>query len=474
MLSETAVNSRLSAIRLEKADDVSIGYSNGRWTVRGGGEPLFFRLPAGKTFAFLDEMRDGGVPLERLDRDGRADEAGGCAVEQLGRLWRQGRLVKAIYDGDERIAALFNFSDVELLYSDFDPSIPFVITEDTCLHREGDSAILETSASGAYLQILDTRILRISLPFFKPIKCEEWAAEVQVPENVIVALADCLHSIRVIEPAANSSASITQASGWSFANRMAHARSRVGRHIGQYGSRSSYPGRLDDPLQSSDPPDSRTIELERPQVSELAANDCSFTEVLESRRSIREHGEVPIDLPRLGEFLFRSARVVGKAGWRGQEIALRPYPSAGGLHELEIYPLINRCNGLPQGVYRYDPFGHRLIHRADPGPGTATLIGECYRATQMQTEPQVLVLVAARFAPVNDKYDSIAYSLILKNTGCLLQTMHLVSNAMGLAGCVLGGGNSDLFCKTVGSDFWKEGTVGEFLLGSRRVVRQRT
>lgn len=471
MLDQSAVRSWLAAIHLEKADGVTIDNSNGRWTIRGCGEPLFFRLPAGPTFALLDEIRQEGVTLDRVDRDGRSDESAGSAVEQLGRLWRQGRLIKAIYDGDERVAILYNFSDTELVPSGFDPSLPFVITEDSCIRHQGDSAIIESAAKGAYVRIVNNRILRSSLPILQPMTCDEWSAKAQVRGDVIAAIVECLHSIRAVVPATEPSTAATHANGWSFSDRLLYARSRVGRHIGQYGSSQFYSGRKDNPLLSSDPPNSQTIELERPEIRRLSASDRPFTDVLENRRSIREHAEVPLDLPALGEFLFRAARVTGKATWGGQEVTLKPYPSAGALHELELYPLINRCNGLPSGIYRYDPFGHRLILRAEAGLGTATLIGECYRATLMQSEPQILIIIAAKFAPVNEKYESIAYSLILKNVGCLLQTMHLVSTAMGLAGCILGGGSSDVFCRLVGTQFWKESSVGEFLLGSKRIAR---
>jgi hypothetical protein len=39
--------------------------------------------------------------------------------------------------------------------------------------------------------------------------------------------------------------------------------------------------------------------------------------------------------------------------------------------------------------------------------------------------------------------------------------------AMGLAPCALGGGDSDLFARAAGTDYYAETSVGEFLLGSR-------
>jgi SagB-type dehydrogenase family enzyme len=80
--------------------------------------------------------------------------------------------------------------------------------------------------------------------------------------------------------------------------------------------------------------------------------------------------------------------------------------------------------------------------------------------------PQVLIIVAARFQRLTWKYESLAYALMLKHVGVLYQTMYLVATAMNLAPCGLGGGNSDLFAKVVGCDYYAETSIGEFALGS--------
>jgi oxazoline/thiazoline dehydrogenase len=80
----------------------------------------------------------------------------------------------------------------------------------------------------------------------------------------------------------------------------------------------------------------------------------------------------------------------------------------------------------------------------------------------------VLVILAARFPRLAWKYESIAYSLILKHVGVLYQTMYLAATAMGLAACAVGGGDSDLFCQAAGTQYAAETSVGEFLLGSRK------
>jgi SagB-type dehydrogenase family enzyme len=85
----------------------------------------------------------------------------------------------------------------------------------------------------------------------------------------------------------------------------------------------------------------------------------------------------------------------------------------------------------------------------------------------LEVLPQVLIIFAARFQRTQHKYQSVAYSLILKDTGCLMQTMYLVATAMGLSPCALGGGHSDLFAELAQLDYFAETSVGEFILSSR-------
>ena len=82
--------------------------------------------------------------------------------------------------------------------------------------------------------------------------------------------------------------------------------------------------------------------------------------------------------------------------------------------------------------------------------------------------PQILITIAARFDRVSWKYSSIAYSLILKDVGVLIQTLYMMATDMGLGGCAIGTSNIDLFAKMTGIEFHVEGPVGQFALGRGR------
>jgi SagB-type dehydrogenase family enzyme len=195
--------------------------------------------------------------------------------------------------------------------------------------------------------------------------------------------------------------------------------------------------------------------------------DMPLGHALETRRSVRRHDDAaPITAATLGAFLYRCARVRDVFHDGHQELSSRPYPGGGAVYELELYPLVHRAADLAPGLYRYDPRGHALEHVAEPGPKLSLLLGYGQRTAAMDAPPQVLILLAARFARAMWKYESMAYALVLKDVGVMYQTMYLVATAMGLAPCSLGGGNSVAFADAAGLDPYAETSVGEFVLGT--------
>jgi SagB-type dehydrogenase family enzyme len=223
------------------------------------------------------------------------------------------------------------------------------------------------------------------------------------------------------------------------------------------------------------PENAVTIPLAKPDLDALAKGDWTFTQILEGRMSVRDYGTSPLSVMELGEFLYRSARVRRtetydidtSAGKVPMDFAYRPYPGGGGLHELEVYCLVQSCEGLDAGLYHYAPLEHALIKVADMTLEVELLAeSAAVSASKPVGSVQVVILLASRFRRIAWKYETMAYALTLKNVGVVYQTMYLVATAMGLAPCALGAGNADLFAAAIGSDYFSETSVGEFLLGS--------
>jgi len=129
------------------------------------------------------------------------------------------------------------------------------------------------------------------------------------------------------------------------------------------------------------------------------------------------------------------------------------------------------CEGIEPGLHYYDPRGHSLVPIRARTPEVEGLLGDAADSAGISPDAiQVLLIVSARLPRLSWKYASIAYALVLKHVGVVLHSMYLAATAMGLAPCALGAGDSDLFARAAGTDYYAETSVGEFLLGSRRVA----
>ena len=257
---------------------------------------------------------------------------------------------------------------------------------------------------------------------------------------------------------------------WEFADLLAHSRARAVRADQPIGG--TYRLReVMDPLPALKPAMSeQRVPLPAPDLAGLTASDPPLAAVMEGRRSVRRHGTPPISLGQLGELLFRVARVrkgAGEApGAAPFEVVSRVLPSGGGCHALEIYPIVGACEGLPPGLYHYDPGAHAL----EVLPGGAAAAGElldgCTGMMDTGERPQVLLCVTARFRRVSWKYEGMAYAMVQKEVGVLYEALYLAATALRLAPCALGGGDTALVTRALALDPLEEGPVGEFVLGS--------
>ena len=242
---------------------------------------------------------------------------------------------------------------------------------------------------------------------------------------------------------------------WSADALAFHARTRGGyarRPLGK-----TWPFGPDEPVDVAPGRSGERVALPAPDLERLVVEDPPYALVAERRRSIRRQGAVPLSLAALSELLFRTL------GYRGGR---RPVPSAGARYPLETYLAVGRCDGLAPGVYAYRPTAHELRRRCGPGPGLTALLDGAARAAGEAVPPQVLVVLAARFARTQWMYGDLAYRLILEEVGAVFQAVGLAAAAMGLAACPLGVGDSRLFADLLGEDPLRETSVGEIALGS--------
>ena len=256
---------------------------------------------------------------------------------------------------------------------------------------------------------------------------------------------------------------------WDFHDLLFHTRSTEGRHANPLGGVYPYVGVIS-PLPAVRPSwPGKKIDLRKFSAAHPEAIS-PVAKLLRERHSTRSFDDQrPITLAELSQFLDGTARVLsrsnGKLDLDDGGHAVRPYPSAGAAYELELYLAVDTCEGLARGFYHYDAGAHALAPIGVPGHELEALLAGAEIAMGAPAAPQILITIAARFGRISWKYSSIAYALILKDVGVLMQTLYLMATDMGLGGCAIGIANIDLFAKMTGIEFHVEGPVGQFAIG---------
>jgi SagB-type dehydrogenase family enzyme len=351
----------------------------------------------------------------------------------------------------------------------------YVLPRFAYLRRQGREAVLESPLAHARMILNDGRATALVGALAAPGTAAELAERVRgLSVEAVAGVLTLLLQAGMLDEEGNEDAPALQT--WEFHDLLFHARSRRGRFDAPYGGTFRLADRLAPPPALKPAVAGEAHELYRPDLDRLEQNDPPLARVQARRRSVREFdGGRPITAAQLGEFLFRVARVTGHHEGevttpRGPvclEFAPRPYPAGGSLYELELYAVIQTCTDLAPGLYHYDPARHRLIRLRGRTAEVAALLRDAAGSTGVpEDNVQVLLILAARFARVAWKYESIAYALTLKHVGVVYQTMYLAATAMGLAPCAIGGGDADLFARAAGTDYCAETSVGEFLLGT--------
>jgi SagB-type dehydrogenase family enzyme len=348
------------------------------------------------------------------------------------------------------------------------PGHGLVLSRFVVLRREGERIVVESPLAQASMEVHNPAVTALIGALVHPLPDATTAGS--LPAGVTDRILRDMRwaGLLVVPDSEETAPSIRQ---WSPHELWFHTRSRMG-NGGYFGSdfgRTNWGKGLYEPVPTRrEPFPGHVVDLRRPDLKALRENDRPLTAVVEDRRSIREHDDDnPITVDQLGELLYRCARIRHSYLLEGTECLSGPYPSGGSVYELELYPVVRRVSGLDPGMYHYDTHEHRLRLVREPSPEVAQLLWTAAAAAIVRTPPQVLLVITARFGRLMRTYEEVPYSLVLKHVGVLYQTMYLVATSMGLGACGLGAGDPTAFTAATGLEYMVEGSVGEFMLGSR-------
>jgi oxazoline/thiazoline dehydrogenase len=356
------------------------------------------------------------------------------------------------------------------------PDQRLVLSRFAWIRRGAQGIVAETSLTPNTVLLQDGRAHVLLYAFAAPRSLDSaLALDVSLPLNSAEQVASVLVAAGILgDEDASAAEDEPPLASWEFHDLLFHACSRPGRRHALFGGTRRFQDQIA-PLAAIAPERwAHRIALERPDFERLERDDPPLALAQSLRRSIRDYEPAPLSLTQLGEFLYRVARVEDYwerrlGGSTTMSFAPRPYPSGGAAYCLELYPAIQACQDIEPGLYHYESGAHELARVSPLTEAVQRLIaGAAAGMVSRASDMQVLIVIAARFGRVAWKYESIAYSLVLKEVGVLLQTMYLAATAMQLAPCAVGTGDTEMFAQAAGLSYYEESSVGEFALGSGR------
>jgi SagB-type dehydrogenase family enzyme len=422
-----------------------------------------------------------GLPLGSFSSDGNTVDKEIHLLVQ--RLARRGLLEYRLGNADDdkdQVVVEPQVADYWPQTSTLDDTDVIALSRFAYLRRRGNEMVLESPRAGALFRICDSNIATALAMLSTPRQIKQFRRQDGFPgAGLLALLIDCQILFKIgadggdgLRPSEGGDALVL----WDFHDLLFHTHSTAGRQANPLGGLYPYADTMPAPPAVRAPWPGKKIDLAK--LTAAPSETTSWVaRLLRARHSVRDFDDQqPITLTELAQFLDGAARVQSK--WKGRidddgggpevSYATRPYPSGGSAYELELYLSVANCEGLARGFYHYDADRHALVPINAGAPALDAQMAATEFALDAPGVPQILITIAARFDRTAWKYSSIAYSLVLKDVGVLIQTLYLMATDMGLGGCAIGSLDIDLFAKMTGLEFHVEGPVGQFALGRGR------
>ena len=193
----------------------------------------------------------------------------------------------------------------------------------------------------------------------------------------------------------------------------------------------------------------------------------SISEVINRRESIRDFNGTDLSLEKLSTLLDQSCGIRDTIlAYNRRDVALRNFPSAGGLQCTEIYLVINGVKGISQGLYHYNPT-QKCLELMEKG-NFRWRVADCCSQHEWLAEASVVIFIAPDVSRLIWKYGAYkSYRLSHIETGVVSQNLHLIATALELGSCMVFGFDDELANSLLGLDGRQEFTTLLIAIGNK-------
>ena len=193
----------------------------------------------------------------------------------------------------------------------------------------------------------------------------------------------------------------------------------------------------------------------------------SISEVINSRASVRDFNGSALSLEKLSTLLDQSCGVRDTIlAYNRRDVALRNFPTVGGLQCTEFYLVVNGVKGISQGLYHYNPT-QKCLELLERG-NFRWRVANCCSQHEWLAEASVVIFIAPDISRLTWKYGAYkSYRLSHLETGVVSQSLHLVATALELGSCLVFGFDDELANSLLGLDGRQEFTTLLVAIGNK-------
>ena len=155
----------------------------------------------------------------------------------------------------------------------------------------------------------------------------------------------------------------------------------------------------------------------------------SVEKALSDRRSVRRYSARPLTLSEVAQLLWAAQGTTSPSG-------LRTAPSAGALYPLEVHLAASDVDGIPPGIYRYDPRHHALEPVASGARRRELTVAAEWQDSVLHAP--AVVAISAVYRRTTVKYRDRGERYAHMEVGHAAQNLCLQAVALGLSTVVVG------------------------------------
>ena len=187
-------------------------------------------------------------------------------------------------------------------------------------------------------------------------------------------------------------------------------------------------------------------------------------DAINDRVSVRAYGEEPLSLEELSYMLWCTQGVKEATD---RPATLRTVPSAGARHCFETYLLVNRVEGLKQGLYRFLAAEHSL-QEVDTDPGIAERVTQaCFNQRFVMQSAATFIWTAVAYRMMW-RYGERGYRYMHLDAGHVCQNLYLAAEAIGCGTCAIAAFHDDALNEALRIDGVQQFAVYVGVLGKKR------